>query len=164
MITDDADVESYGDTTIDEDDYLSVSCGCPTPSPLPLIGAPSPGSTGACGESASFSIASETLPGAEGCFLETAESINGETIYTTSGTLYEEQARMIAMDVNGEDASKDVSVRVENPCYDRGTTASLHEAPHLRRSSSKTNITISQYTTSRPHECSRSIAIQQAMA
>lgn len=89
-------------------DVLSMSCGCSIdgaspPSPTTMItSAPAPSSTvvpKACGEGDSFSISSETLPDAEGCYLDTgAETSNQKRIYSTSGTPEFGQIWMVAVD------------------------------------------------------------------
>lgn len=62
----------------------------------------------ACSEGTSFSIASETLPGAEGCYLDTDYVNNNQAVYTTSGTIDVGQIWMIATTFIVDDSSTEV--------------------------------------------------------
>lgn len=70
-----------------------------------VTAAPAPSTTAsACGEGDSFSVVTETLPGAEGCYFDTGSTSNDQIIYTTSGNDDFEQIWMVAIELT-EDAS-----------------------------------------------------------
>lgn len=66
-----------------------------------------------CGEGGHFSIASETLPGAEGCYFNTTTVINGHPVYTTSGTGDEGQILIVAFELKGDYTSTGPAVSGE---------------------------------------------------
>lgn len=68
--------------------------------------APAPSTTvPACSEGDSFSIASATLPDAEGCYINTQYTFNDQIIYTASGNADLGQIMMYAVQLTGADAS-----------------------------------------------------------
>lgn len=77
---------------------LSVACGC------------SNADVSACGERDSFSIVSDSLTDAEGCYLDTASDVKDNPAYTVSGVADSGQISMVAIDTTGEDASSSTVV------------------------------------------------------
>lgn len=74
------------------DEELSVSCGCTAASPSPTTASPpAPSTEPACGEGDSFSVVSDSLPVAEGCYLDTGFVSYGIPVYFTTGTIDAEQ-------------------------------------------------------------------------
>lgn len=86
------------------DDELSVSCGCPVTSSSAMVtDAPAPSTTvSACSDGDSFSIVSETLAIAEGCYLDAGSVSTGQVLYTTSGTDDLGQMWMAPLELSGE--------------------------------------------------------------
>lgn len=62
-----------------------------------------------CGEGESISIVSDSLPDTEGCYLESAEFINGNRVYTASGTMDVGQMWIVAAEYTDEDEAVTVS-------------------------------------------------------
>lgn len=82
------------------DQELSVSCGCTTASPSPTTAsAPTPNTAPSCGEGDSFSIVSDSLPEAEGCYLDTAFFQNDSPVYSTTGTTDLEQVFVFVVEL-----------------------------------------------------------------
>lgn len=78
---------------------LSVSCGC------------SDREASACRGRDSFSIVSDSLPVAEGCYLDTASDVHDNPDYTISGIAGTGQIHMVAVDTAFEDTSASTVVR-----------------------------------------------------
>lgn len=92
-----ADRDGLIETTADG--VVSLSCGCsdvppPLITPPPIRGSPN----SSCSEGGAFSIESETLPDAQGCFLNTAETRHDLPVYTISGTLNMGQFWVVAIE------------------------------------------------------------------
>lgn len=103
---------------------VSVSCGCSnTPAlsttPTPVLGT----NATTCLAGASFSIKSDTLPDAEGCFVDTTELRHELAFYTVSGTSDVGQFWVVAIEFI-EDGTPAVSIRMVTweAWHDKGST------------------------------------------
>ena len=107
----DADGDGSFETTADN--VVFVSCGCSdTPTSTITLPPMNGSSASPCLEGGSFSVESETLPDAEGCFVDTTELRHELPVYTTSGTLDIGQVWMVAIE-SIDDGISEVSVMQE---------------------------------------------------
>lgn len=97
---------------------LSVSCGCsvaPSQSSTTTVARSLNTAGPSCGDGESFFVESDTLPGTQGCYVDTLEVSNGNPVYTASGTMHLGQVWVVAAEYTDEEETVSVSVR-----YTRG--------------------------------------------